>query len=159
MLFRSPRTLSTVTVDKPLTTVGTGTDYTTEVVKLIAKDQYGKDVAINSVTFSGVNEAANNVIAGVSYLDGQNKIQLDGDVLSGALGTAKAIQLTYKAKVNNSKEVSFSVLVKTVDVTQNNFVSIETTGDFGEVARTVDSKNAKSVTFTDRKSTRLNSSH
>jgi len=143
----APRALSTVTVDKPLTTVGTGTDYTTEIVKLIAKDQYGKDVTISDVAFSGVNETANSVIAGVSYIGG-NQIQLNGDVLSGALGTAKAIQLTYRAKVNNSKEVSFSVLVKTVDDTQNNFISIETTGGFGEVARTVDSKNAKSVTFT-----------
>ena len=145
------RSLSTVTVDKPLATVGSGTDFPTEDIKLIAKDQYGKEVTINSVTFTGVNEAANNVISGVTWNPESNDsklIRLNGDILSGALGTAKAIQLTYRAKVNDSKEVSFSVLVKTVDETQNSFVSIETTGGFGEIARTVDSKTAKSVTFT-----------
>ncbi len=145
----APRALSTVTVDKALTTVGTSAGYTIETVKLTAKDQYGKDVAVNSVTFTGTNDAANSVIAGVSYLDGQNKIQLDGDILKAALGTSNAIQLTYKAKVNNSKEVSFSVLVKKAnDNVNTNYINIETTGAFGDVARTVDSKNAKSVTFT-----------
>lgn len=145
----APRALSTVTVDKALTTVGTSAGYTTEIVKLTANDQYGKPVTISSVTFSGTNDAANNVIAGVSYI-GENKIQLDGDVLKAALvNNANAIQLTYKAKVNNSKEVTFSVLVKKANDNANtNYINIETTGGFGEVARTVDSKNAKSVTFT-----------
>jgi len=145
----APRALSTVTVDKALTTVGTSAGYTIETVKLTANDQYGKPVEINSVTFTGTNDAANSVIAGVSYLDGQNKIQLDGDILKAALGTSNAIQLTYKAKVNNSKEVSFSVLVKKAnDNVNTNYINIETTGGFGDVARTVDSRNAKSVTFT-----------
>ncbi len=144
----APRALSTVSVDKALTTVGTTAGYDTETVKLTAKDQYQKDVTITDVTFTGANDAANGVIAGVSYI-GDNKIQLDGSVLKDALGTSNAIQLTYKAKVNNSKEVSFAVLVKKANDNANtNYISIETTGSFGDVARTVDSKAAKSVTFT-----------
>lgn len=142
----APRALTTVAVDKALVTVGTATGYTTETVTLTAKDQYGADVAITGVTFTGANDAATGVLAGVSYI-GDKKIQLDGSLLGAALKDATAIQLTFKAKVNDSKEVAFSALVKKANDNANtNYLAIETAG-FGEVARTVDSKNAKAATF------------
>ncbi|MGN1083538.1 MAG: hypothetical protein ACI4QX_00920, partial [Lachnospiraceae bacterium] len=138
----APRALTTVRVDKALTTVGTTAGYNTETVKLTAEDQYGKDVTITDVTFTGANDAAEDVKGGViSNPENKNEIQLNGAELQKALGTSNAIQLTYKAKVNNSKEVSFAVLVKKANENANtNYISIETTGSFGDVARTVDSK-------------------
>lgn len=142
----APRALTTVAVDKALVTVGTAAGYTTETVTLTAKDQYGADVTITGVTFTGANDAATGVLGGVSYI-GDKKIQLDGAVLGAALNDANAIQLTFKAKVNDAKEVAFSALVKKANDNANtNYLAIETAG-FGEVARTVDSKNAKAATF------------
>ncbi len=150
----APRTLTTVTVDKPLATVGAFTAYDKETVKLALKDQYGADVAIATdndgnplVAITGANDVAENAKTGVTYV-GDNKIELNGTVLGDkALGDASAIQLTYKVKVNNAKEVAFSVLVKKANANANtNYLAIETAG-FGEVARTLDSASAKSATF------------
>lgn len=146
----APRALSTVAVDKPLATVGTASGYTDETIKLTAKDQYGADVAINDVTITGANDTANGALSGVTWTGG-NEIKLDGEILKNSIpANSNAIQLTFKAKVNWSKEVTFSVLVK--NQTNNpkaDYNSIEITGGkFGDVARTISSTDKKSVTFT-----------
>ena len=149
----APRALSAVTVDKPLATVGTEPGYTRETVKLVTKDQYGVKVDITNVTISGANDTANAAYAagGVEWDDVAEEIVLHGDILKDFIPVkSNAIQLTFKAKVNWSKEVTFAVLVK--NQTNNpkaDYNSIEvTSGKFGDVARTLDSKDAKSVTFT-----------
>ena len=144
---QAKRALTTVTVDKALVTVGNAENFDKAELKLTAKDQYGKDVTIESVTFDGANDAAKKVKDGVKDA-GAGKIELDGAILSGALDKANAIQLTYTAKVNNDKTVSFSVLVKkAVSDDKTNYINIETTGNFGEIARTAGSKDAKAATF------------
>ncbi len=149
----APRALSAVTVDKPLATVGTHAGYTEETVKLVAKDQYGTNVEITDVAISGANDTANAAYAagGVEWKPVEKVIKLYGDVLKTFIpDKSNAIQLTFKAKVNGSKEVTFAVLVK--NQTNNpkaDYNSIEIIdGKFGDVARTVDSTDAKFVTFT-----------
>ena len=146
----APRALSTVTVDKPLATVGTEPGYTEEHITLTAKDQYGADVDIVNVAITGANDTANAALDGVKWTAGKD-ITLNGEKLKASIPTnSNAIQLTFRAKVNWNKEVTFAVLVK--NQTNNpkaDYNSIEITGGkFGDVARTIDSKDAKSVTFT-----------
>lgn len=147
----APSALSTVTVDKPLVTVGTETGYTEEKVMLTLKDQYGGNVVLQNVAITGVNDTSNAVVSGVQWMPGTNEIRLYGDTLKAAIPAgSNAIQLTFRVKVNWSKEITLAVLVK--NQTNNpdaDYNSIEITdGKFGDVARTLDSKDAKSVTFT-----------
>lgn len=145
----APRALSTVTVDKPLATVGTAAGYTEEHITLTAKDQYGADVDIVNVAITGANDTANGALAGVTWTAGKD-ITLNGEILKNSIpANSNAIQLTFRAKVNWNKEVTFAVLVK--NQTNNpkaDYNSIEITeGKFGDVARTINDKGAKSVTF------------
>lgn len=146
----APRALSTVTVDKPLATVGTEQGYTEEHITLTAKDQYGADVDIVNVAITGANDTANAALDGVKWTAGKD-ITLNGEKLKASIPTnSNAIQLTFKAKVNWNKEVTFAVLVKNkTDNAMADYNSIEITGGkFGDVARTIDSRDSKSVTFT-----------
>lgn len=146
---KAARTLNTVTVDKALATVGTVDGFDTVDVKFSAKDQYGADYPITSVVLDGTTDAADAVMSAITVAADNSKVTVDGSAMASALGTSNAVQLTYKAKINNSKEVSFSVLVKQKsDNANTDYISIETSNAFGDVARTVDSKDAKSVTFT-----------
>lgn len=146
---QAKRALSNVTVDKALVTVGDATNFSTATIGLAAKDQYGVDVTINSVAFDGANDAAKAAISAGGVWFDEGKINVDGQVLANALTNgANAVQLSFTAKVNNDKTVTFAVLVKkAVDDANTNYIAIEAGGSFGEVARTADSKDAKAATF------------
>lgn len=140
-----PRSLYNVTVDKPSVTVGSVAGFSTETIKVSAKDQYGADVAITSIDISGANSVADEVKSGISVDVANKSITADGTVLASAIKSGTGIQLTFKAKINNSKEVNFNVLVKKdTGVAASNYISIEASG-FGDAARTVVSTNAKSA--------------
>lgn len=149
--IKAPRALSTVTVDKTLVTVGTAEGFDTDTVKLTLKDQYQGDVALTGAEVKGATTVAENVKAGI-VVNADKTITVNAAVLKAALvnpnGTvSNAVQLTYTVKVNGAKDVTFAVLVKNPGDAKTNYVTLEGTA-FGDVARTVSSKAAKSVKVT-----------
>lgn len=141
------RALQSARVDKPVITIGSTDGFDTETIKFTAVDQYGAEVPVTSLTLSGANAIAESVI-GALTVNG-NAVTLDGSELAAAITSGTAIQLTFKARVNNSHDVAFSVLVKKdTGVTASNYVLLESSaGAMIDIARTVDSKDGKSVTF------------
>ena len=148
--IKAPRALTTVSVDKATVTVGTSAGFNAETVKLTLKDQYGADVALDAAKSSvkGATDLAEKYKGGIT-VNADKTITVNAAVLEGALTvngtTSNAVQLTYTVKVNGQKDVTFNVLVKKPGKVETNYVTLESNG-FGDVARTVDSKDAKSVT-------------
>lgn len=144
------RALSTVALDKTLVTVGNTASSATASIKVSGKDQYGNNSAITSVVVEGANDAAKAVVTNNEITVSGDTINIvTGDKLLEACGKSNAAQLSFKAKINGSKEVTFSVLVKKVGDDKLNYISLEKSGEFGDVARKdgdAAAKAAKSVT-------------
>ena len=141
--IRAPRTVASLAIDKTNVTVGIVDGFDEESIRLEARDQYDKEIVIEKAEFSGVNEMAQKVVSALSFSEG--RIRIDGSKMESAFGNATAVQLLYKVKVNDAKEISFYVLLKKQIPGATNSVSWEVSeGSLtGDVARTATSKNAK----------------
>lgn len=161
VVIKPSRALSTVAVDKSVVTVGTVEGYDKESFKLILKDQYGADCKLTAYEVKGANALADGVKSGISVDTASKTVTIKGSEMQSALdikndkgevtGQASAVQLTYTIKVNKSKDVSFSVLVKRQGDNPNaNYVVLENSA-FGDIARKTGEAAdmaAKSVTVT-----------
>lgn len=150
------KALKTVTLNKSTVTVGIVDGLDSESIKLVAKDNYGGDYDATGLAaeITPTNTLAKKVgLVGVSYDAGV--ISIDGSDLEAAFEDMKdsvlSVSLTYKIKVENKYESSFTVTVKRNNANASKSYTIEkVAGDWGDVSRTSDkdeTKAAKSVTF------------
>lgn len=154
------RALSEVKLDKTSVTVGTQDGLDTDTLTISAKDQYQGNVGIDSVVITATNNNSKKAVDAdgnlVGITEAGGKISVDGSVLADyvfeAGSAATVANLTYKVKVNNNKEVSFTVIVKKPVEASKSLALEITDGAFGDVGRYVsadgntNTEKAKSVT-------------
>ena len=150
------RALTTVTLDKnALSLPADGGRYSGEYLAITAKDQYGKDVEITKVEVYPTNPNV-KVFKGTSVpsdiwdVSRPNKLYIQGPWFALPEGQ-QAAQFSLTAKVNDAKEVTFTVLVKKpFEDEKRNIVKVEIErGSLnGDVACTSSSPDEKSVKIT-----------
>ena len=146
---KAPRALNSIKLDQTAITLGTVDKYDSTTITVTAKDIYGADWTMDSVTVEGVDDNSKAAMAGVDYTTTKGKIVLDGSAMIGAVSNnPNTVQLTFKVKVDNKLEQNFTVLVKNPGAAGTEYINIEKTGFDTNVARTLDSKDVKTASFT-----------
>jgi len=146
---KAPRALNTIKLDQTAITLGTVDNYDSTTITVTAKDIYNADWNMTSVTVEGVDDNSKAAMAGVDYTTTKGKIVLDGSAMIAAVSNnPNTVQLTFKVKVDNKLEQNFTVLVKNPGATGTEYINIEKSGLDTNIARTLDSKNVKTASFT-----------
>ena len=124
-------------------TMGADTPYDEETITVTAEDNYGGAATVTSVVVTGADANATAALAGVDTAE-IGKIKLNATTMIGALnGNPATAQLTFKVKVNDKIEKTYTVLIKKPGVVGTEYINIVTDGFGKDVARTVASDAAK----------------
>ncbi len=132
-------------------TMGTAENYNTETITVTAEDNYGGAATLTSVVVTGADANATAALVGVNTTE-LGKIKLNASTMINALNGAPATaQLTFKVKVNDKLEKTFTVLIKKPGVAGTEYINIVADGFGKDVARTAASdatKAEKTASFT-----------
>ncbi len=124
--------------------------YNTVDIKVTAKDNYGGDYTLTKeIKVEGADDNAKKAMGADNTLAiavNGSTITVNGSQLLDNLGKDTAT-VSYKVKVEEKIDLAFTITVKTPDVTKT-YLNVVAEGFGGNIARTVDSKDAKTGSFT-----------
>ena len=152
----APKALQSMDIDRKMITLGTVDGYDEATIVVSAKNNYGEAYGVSNenVTIEGVD---NNSKAAL-VAEGENKsydIAADGKITlygfelqQNTPNKPATIQLTFKVKVDGKLEQTLTVLLKSRGAEGTEYIQIAADGFGVNVARTVDSKDAKTGSFT-----------
>ena len=144
-------TLGSIALDATGFTLGTVDDFDDKTITVTGKDNYGNEMAIESLTLEGLDDNSKKALAatGAVTVSG-SKIHLSGAEMLGALTNASAAQFNFKVKATDAITTTLSVTVKK-PVEGSTYISIKSDGFGKDIARTAkdaNTKAAKAGTFT-----------
>ena len=124
--------------------------YNTVDIKVTAKNNYGGDYTLTKVIkVEGADDNAKKAMgadASLAVVVSGSVISVNGSQLLDNLGKDTAT-VNYKVKVEEKIDLAFTITVKTPDVNKT-YLNVVADGFGGNIARTVDSKDAKTGSFT-----------
>jgi hypothetical protein len=135
------------TLDKTSDLISTIAPYNVAEFKVTAKTNYTADYTLTKeLKVEGADQNAKDAAANGGVTVEGNVVKVNGTIVLANLNKTTAT-LTYKVKVEDTQELTFTVTVKKPDVDKT-YISVVADGFGGNIARTVDSKDAKVGSFT-----------